>query len=775
MVSTETDLQAGETTQGLTDEQLAVATHKKGPLLVVAGPGSGKTHALTHRIAHLLNDNSAKPEEILAITFTRKAAGEMRERVANLSQPGTVVSNIFTFHGFGAKLLREHGALIGYDEGITIFDEADQLNLIKRAVADLNIGAESVAIRSVKEFISKYKNEAKSPEEVIASVEAYSEERNARIYQKYEELLFAAKGVDFDDLLLKTMQLLEQNKDLREHYQEQYKYILVDEFQDTNRIQLQLCMLVANRERNICAVGDPNQSIFAWRFAEIGNILNFQRLFPGTKIVYLSRSFRSTNNILDAANSLISHNGKTFAPVKMWSSKPKGENLWLNQSYDDEDEAEFVAQEILKLKRERGYNLNEMAIMYRTVAQSRAFEKSLARSNVPFRLADGVGFYERAEIKDMLAYLRLIVNPNDDIALLRAINRPRRGIGARKIEHIRLASIENNVGMSAVIASLLKEPLPAMHSDLVSGTTVRRFAQLISELEAVSRDLQPDELIQHIFDKCEYQAYLVKQDETKLHERLENIGELIGLAKQYRGDDALAATRALLSETLVDGEPDADSDKPIDLDGVTLTTIHRAKGLEYDVVFVVGMEEGLLPHSRSSGEQSEIEEERRLCYVAITRARELVYLTSASARASRRYEVAALSRFVGEIPERLISRSSAMNTAKNDIENPQTKTTKLASFIVKRERVQDADKPASNGSMAEFDVGEHAQHASYGKGVVVNVANLRSDCEVTLMFRDGERRKFMLSRTPLKKLPSKPKKANSKWRDIEYNEYDVSP
>ena len=605
--------------EGLNPAQKEAVETLSGPVLILAGAGSGKTKTLTHRIANLIA-NGVLPSEILALTFTNKAAREMRERLARLldrENSFNFMPWMGTFHAICVKILRVEAENVGLDKNFVIYDTDDRLALIKRAMKALDISDKRVKPKAAEAAISKAKNEGKDPDEMLTDAYYPNQRDIAAIYEKYEDMRKDADAVDFDDLLLYVARMLKNRKDIREKWSKRFRHILIDEYQDTNHIQYQIVKLLVNEERNICCVGDDWQSIYSWRGADFTNILNFERDFPGAKVIKLEQNYRSTQNILDAAQKIITKNTQRSDKV-LFTEAGKGAPITIQQARDEQDEARWVAMTIKKLRRP----LSDYAVLYRTNAQSQAFEKAFMDYRIPYKLVGGVRFYDRKEIKDIVAYLHLIVNPRDVISLTRVINVPARGIGEKSVQKI----------LSGDISGLTAK----------SAAAYEKFVQVLAYLREKNADgVAPADLIEELLRKIDYRGYLNDGDALKAEERNENLTVLGGEAGQYETLDEFLADAALMSS----------SDEEAGKDAVTLMTLHAAKGLEFPVVFLVGLEEGLLPHVRSMDESAEdVEEERRLTYVGMTRAMQELFLSFANSRfmfGGRTYNFP--SRFLNEL------------------------------------------------------------------------------------------------------------------------------
>lgn len=630
----------------LNKPQYQAVTTTEGPVLVLAGAGSGKTRALTYRIAYLLDQSLAKPNEILAVTFTNKAAAEMKERVAQLvgSTSGLrYMPWMGTFHSICVRILRQHGGKVGLSSNFTIYDSGDQLQVVKQAFDHLRISQKDINPRAVQSHISSAKNEMVYPEQYASYAQGYFQEQVAEVYPVYQRILRENNSVDFDDILIKVVELLEKEPLVLAGFQEQFKYILVDEYQDTNHVQYLLVNKLAQQRKNICVVGDDDQSIYSFRGANIKNILNFERDYPEAAVIKLEQNYRSTEVILDAAFEVVSKN-KNRTSKKLWTETKGGDKITLYTAQDEKDEAKWVARQIQSLT-DRNIDPEDIAILYRTNAQSRAIEEEMLHQAINYRVVGGMRFYDRKEIKDIIAYLQVLHNPADDNGLQRIINVPRRGIGAKTVQDLAAAARAAGKGM----AEFLLDP------DLTpDNAKLKQFGLLLQRLHKGAQELSIVDLIDLILSRTKYLDML--NDGTPENEaRVENLQELVSVASKYAEMQPAEALQNFLEEVaLLESSSQQDGTRA----AVTLMTIHAAKGLEFAHVFVVGMEEGLFPHSRVFNDPSEVEEERRLAYVAITRAKRNLYLAHADSRlyfGSRQQNM--LSRFVEDIPPKLIERA----------------------------------------------------------------------------------------------------------------------
>ena len=691
----------------------------EGPLLVIAGAGSGKTRVLTYRVAHLLNACGVKPNEVLAITFTNKAAGEMRERLEDLLGPVARAIWILTFHAACGRILRREAPRLGYRSNFTIYDQADQVRLTKQCLEELERDPKRFTPRGIHEQISSAKNQLVGPEEYAKRVASFYDQTVAEVYELYQRRLFASNAVDFDDMLMLTVRVLEHFPEARERWQKAFRYILVDEYQDTNHAQYRLLQLLAEKHRNVCAVGDPDQSIFGWRGADIGNILEFESDFKGTRTVALEQNYRSTNTILQAANEVISHN-RERKPKNLWSELGEGDPARALEVEDEHAEARFVAAEIAALV-EEGYNGSEVAVFYRTNAQSRVLEDVLVRQGVAYQVIGGPRFYERAEVKDVIAYLQAIDNPYDAVSLQRIANRPRRGIGDASLARLQTHADVYGISLwealgQAEEAGIAAAPLRA----------VQQFHGLLQSLQAGALELEVPELLERVLKRSGYLEALEAERTIEAQGRAENLQELVGVAQEYQHMAEEPSLSGFLQEISLYSDQDAIRGEQ---SLVTLMTLHNAKGLEFRAVFMIGMAEGIFPHSRSIEEQG-LEEERRLCYVGMTRAQERLVLTHASARSlwgNRSYNLP--SRFLDELPERGVERHRL---------EPASWSRYGASGIVPR-----ADVPS-------LSTGDSVKHETLGEGVVTGVET--GGVVVVRFAADGSERRLMLDYAPLERI-----------------------
>ena len=659
---------------GLNKEQKEAVLHKEGPCLVLAGAGSGKTKVLTTRIANMINDGIYSGN-ILAITFTNKAAKEMRDRISNMVENNYAF--VGTFHSFGLRVIRENTEKLGLTSNFTIIDSDDVSSVIKKIMKELDISTKEYSVSYIRNKISFIKNEMLSESEVDKYLNSPPEKVAVKVYREYEKVLKRNNAVDFDDLLKRPVELFMQNDDILDKYQEKYRYILIDEYQDTNEVQYKLVKLLASKYRNLFVVGDVNQSIYGFRWSNYKNILNFEKDYPDSKSITLNQNYRSTNTILNAANSVIKNNVER-KEVNLYSTFGDGVKIKYFRGNDEKDEVKLVIDEIKKLLDE-GYDYNDFAILYRTNAQSRNVEDAILKVNWPYRVVGSYYFYKRKEIKDLLCYLRLISNHQDDVSLERVINVPKRGIGDTSINNLRSLARNNNECMF----KCLSKPKEV------------EFKKLILELTEDAKDLDLTELIDVVLEKSGMKEELEKEHTLEADIRLENLMEFKSITENYQKETGTVN----LEDFLEDISIVADSSEHQTLDNaVTLMTMHAAKGLEFKVVFLIGMEEGIMPHSMSLNEESELEEERRLCYVGITRAKERLYITNAKRRMLfGNTSMNPPSRFIREIDSNLIEKEESKT---------ENKVFNKTNFY--------------EGDRIDYKHGEIVMHASFGKGVVVD-------------------------------------------------------
>ncbi len=704
----------------LNEAQREAVLATEGPLLVVAGAGSGKTRVLTYRVAHLIRACGVKPNEILAITFTNKAAGEMRERLERMLGNTARAIWILTFHAACGRMLRREAERLGYRSTFTIYDDQDQVRLTKACLEQLGKDPKRFSPRGIHAQISRAKNELVTPDEYAKRVASFWDQTVAETYDLYQRRLHASNAVDFDDLLMLTVQVLERFPEALERWRKAFRYVLVDEYQDTNHAQYRLLQLLGSEHGNVCAVGDQDQSVYGFRGADIRNILEFENDFPGTRVVTLEQNYRSTNMILRAANSLIEQN-RERKPKNLFSELGEGDPVRVIEVEDEHAEARFVAAEIAALI-EGGLSASEIAVFYRTNAQSRVLEDVLVRQDVPYQVIGGPRFYERAEIRDATAYLSVLVNPPDATSLLRIANRPRRGIGDTSLQ--RLVTQAENTGRT--LFATMADP-EAAGVTAASCRAIRGFHATMESLMALSQELPVDEILERVLEKTGTLEALEAERTIEARGRIENLQELVGVAREYRQQTADASLAGFLQDIALVSDQDTISD---DRGLVTLMTLHNAKGLEFRAVFVIGMEEGIFPHVRAIEEQG-VEEERRLCYVGMTRAMERLTLTHTLSRSlfgRRSYNLA--SRFVDELP--------------SEVERERLRPSSWSGY------------KAQPGAAVEprpglvLSTGDAVRHGSLGEGIVTGID---PGGVVTIRFaEDGTERRLMVEYAPLERI-----------------------
>ena len=645
--------------EGLNDRQKEAVISTEGPCLVIAGAGSGKTKVLTHKIAYLISEKYVKPWNIIAITFTNKAANEMKERIQKII--GDAANDLWmgTFHSICVKILRKYIDRIGFDHSFLIFDTSDQKTLIKECLKDLKVDDKLFTDRAVLSEISNGKNEMLEPKDYkIKYAGDFRRETIGNIYELYQQRLKENNALDFDDIINYTIKILTENPDVLEYYTEKFKYVLVDEYQDTNKAQFMLVSILASKYGNITVVGDNDQGIYSFRGADITNILNFEKDFPGTKIIKLEQNYRCTGNILKAANAVIKHNENKYEK-KLWTANDEGELPSIYQSEDEYDEASYVVKQINHLKTEEYYKYSDFVVLYRMNSQSRAIEDILRREDIPYKIVGGLKFYERKEIKDIIAYLRLIYNTSDNISLKRIINEPKRGIGKTSLDNIQQISEQNGISMYEVIKNAEQFGLNRVKANADD------FINLIEELRTKQNELSISELIKETLNKSGYTKALELENSVEAESRIQNLEEFLTVAIEFEEEFADNTLGEFLENITLSSDIDNVEDAE---NSVTLMTLHSAKGLEFPTVFLVGLEEGIFPGYKSIGEENALQEERRLFYVGITRAKEHLFLTCAKRRTifgSTSYN--AISRFVKEIPEELLNGYDKMQ--KEKVEN----------------------------------------------------------------------------------------------------------
>ena len=737
----------------LNPPQREAVAQTEGPVLILAGAGSGKTRVLTHRIAYLMDEKGVNPWNILAITFTNKAAQEMRERVDKLVGFGSESIWVSTFHSACVRILRRHIDNLGYDTNFTIYDTDDQKSLMKDVCRKMNIDTKIYKERSLLAQISHAKDELLTPDDMeMKAAGDYNMKKVASVYREYQAALRKNNALDFDDLIVKTVELFEKCGAVLEYYQERFKYIMVDEYQDTNTAQFKFISLLAQRYQNLCVVGDDDQSIYKFRGANIGNILGFEHVFPDARVIRLEQNYRSTRNILNAANQVIANNTERKAKT-LWTENEEGSKVHFRQFLNAYEEAEYVAGEIGKLKRNGLGNYRDCAILYRTNAQSRIFEEKFIAANIPYKLVGGVNFYARKEIKDLLCYLKTINNARDDLAVQRIINVPKRGIGATTLG--RVQDYADNMGISLYEALRVAEEVPSIGRSL---SKIDGFVTFIQMLKSKADVMTVEEILQEVIDSTGYVAELEAEDTEESRARIENIDELISKTVAYQEAMEEQNQSATLSGFLEEVALVADIDTvDPDQDYVLLMTLHSAKGLEFPRVFLVGMEDGMFPSYMSiiSDDRSDLEEERRLCYVGITRAMEDLTLTSARQRMLRgEVQYNKVSRFVREIPRELVDLGQEAQEKKKKIEEMIQADRNLAKMKMAFETktFKPREFKVTKADALDYEVGDTVRHIKFGVGIVKDIVDGGRDYEVTVDFDKVGIKKMFAGFAKLKKI-----------------------
>ena len=731
---------APDVLQDLNEAQRRAVQVPGGALLILAGPGSGKTRVIAHRIAYLVRERDVPPWRVLAVTFTNKAAGEMRLRVERLLDAGARELTLGTFHSVCARILRRDGEAIGLPSNFVIYDSDDQTAIVRQTQRALNIDPRRFPPRALLSAISAAKNERRDPASSLRDAGSYFEEIVGRVYQRYQAALRDSAAVDFDDLLGEVLRLFEQHPDVRDRYAERYRHVLIDEFQDTNLVQYRLAQALASAHGNITAVGDPDQSIYSWRAADLRNLLHFERDFPEAQVMLLEQNYRSTGHILRAAHAVIAL-AADRRERSLWTENADGQPIVVQKLYDGDEEGHFIGLEIQRQRREERRAFSDFAVMYRTNAQSRAIEEACIEQGIRYRIVGGTRFYDRREVRDLLAYLRLVHNHADAQAFRRIVNVPGRGIGDRSVEQIQRTaeSLERPLlSVAAMIGRGDTDPaLPQLRGDI--RLALRDFVALIDRLSAARDEQTVAGLLDAILAETRYREHLQRSDEEHAEVRWENVQELRNVAAQYEDLEGGASLSSFLEEVaLVADVDDPDAEVP---DAVTLTTLHAAKGLEYPVVFMPGMEEGLLPHFRSLDDPAQMEEERRVCYVGMTRAQQRLYLT----RARRRFQQ---GQFRAALPSRFLDDIAEEDTVSAHGARPTHSARERRAALAQRASAGWDDHEEVDEE-PRYAAGDRVQHAHFGPGVVVACEVLRGDQKVTVAFEGKGVKKLLLSLAPL--------------------------
>ncbi|HEN6532777.1 TPA: DNA helicase PcrA [Streptococcus agalactiae] len=750
---------------GMNDKQAEAVQTTDGPLLIMAGAGSGKTRVLTHRIAYLIDEKYVNPWNILAITFTNKAAREMRERAIALN-PATQDTLIATFHSMCVRILRREADYIGYNRNFTIVDPGEQRTLMKRIIKQLNLDTKKWNERSILGTISNAKND-------LLDEIAYEKQAGdmytqviAKCYKAYQEELRRSEAMDFDDLIMMTLRLFDQNKDVLAYYQQRYQYIHVDEYQDTNHAQYQLVKLLASRFKNICVVGDADQSIYGWRGADMQNILDFEKDYPQAKVVLLEENYRSTKKILQAANNVINHN-KNRRPKKLWTQNDEGEQIVYHRANNEQEEAIFVASTIDNIVREQGKNFKDFAVLYRTNAQSRTIEEALLKSNIPYTMVGGTKFYSRKEIRDVIAYLNILANTSDNISFERIVNEPKRGVGPGTLEKIRSFAYEQNMSLLDSSSNVMISPLKGK-----AAQAVWDLANLILTLRSKLDSLTVTEITENLLDKTGYLEALQVQNTLESQARIENIEEFLSVTKNFddnpeitvEGETGLDRLSRFLNDLALIADTD---DSATETAEVTLMTLHAAKGLEFPVVFLIGMEEGVFPLSRAIEDADELEEERRLAYVGITRAEQILFLTNANTRTLfGKTSYNRPTRFIREIDDELIQHQGLARPVNSSfgVKYSKEQPTQFGQGMSLQQALQarkSNSQPqvtaqlqalnANNSHETSWEIGDVATHKKWGDGTVLEVSGSGKTQELKINFPGIGLKKLLASVAPISK------------------------
>ena len=744
-------------TAGMNPQQAEAVKTTEGPLLIMAGAGSGKTRVLTHRIAYLIVEKQVYPSKILAITFTNKAAREMRERIDGILGAGTTDSMwVSTFHSMCVRILRRNIDRLGYSKSFSILDSSDQLSVVKNVMKSLNIDPKRYEPRAILSIISSAKNEGTTVDGYKMNMNPHNpvEKVAADVYEGYQKRLRTNQSLDFDDLIMKTIKLFEEHPDVLEYYQNKFQYIHVDEYQDTNKSQYLLVKNLARKFRNLCVVGDSDQSIYRWRGADISNILSFEKDYKDARVIMLEQNYRSTKTILRAANEVIERN-KSRYPKTLHTENPEGEKITLYKASNEFDEAQYVVKTIQQLMKNEGRKLDDFAILYRTNAQSRLIEETLVKSGLNYQIVGGTKFYDRKEIKDILAYLRLISNTADDLSLARIINEPKRGIGATSFEKMAFYAMEQDRSIFEALNELV-----FMGVSGKAATAAEQFYHMISDLSARQSELSVTEIVEQVIDKSGYRKMLENEKTIEAQSRLENIEEFLTVTQAFEARSEDQSLVAFLTDLALIADIDSMDEEEKAKGTIILMTMHSAKGLEFPVVFIVGLEENIFPHSRSLESEEEMEEERRLAYVGITRAEERLYLSCAGSRTIfGRSSYNAPSRFLKEISEEIlqqVSRSIGSNSfedrtlpfsaARNDRAPVKRTLGEIQKPVAQTARLQ-----STGGNELGWKVGDKASHKKWGVGMVVSVRGEGDGLELDIAFPNEGIKRLLAKFAPIEK------------------------
>ncbi|SCL87825.1 DNA helicase PcrA [Sporanaerobacter sp. PP17-6a] len=719
--------------QGLNEKQKEGVLHTEGPLLILAGAGSGKTRVITHKIAYLIEEKRVFPSNILAITFTNKAAKEMKERVEGLLKGRVEDIWMGTFHSMCVRILRREIESIGYKRNFSIYDSLDQKTLVKECITEKNLNKETFQEKPIISIISSLKDDMIDPDDYInENYKDYYRRNVGEIYDLYEEKLKKNNALDFDDLILKTVFLLKSDERIREKYQSKFEYIFVDEYQDTNKSQYELIKYLSGKHGNICVVGDEDQSVYGWRGADIRNILNFERDFKGAEVIKLEQNYRSTGNILDVANSIIKNNTERKGK-KLWTAKERGQYATLKINFDEKEEANFVTQKVIDLIEEGKYKYGDFVILYRTNAQSRSFEETFIRNNIPYKIVGGLKFYDRKEVKDLIAYLRLIQNPLDDISLRRIINVPKRGIGASTLGKIE--KYTSQTGESIYGALLDLDKIQGLSGR--ARNVIKSFTAMINKFLAMKEIMGVRDFIEEVVYSTGYIKELEEENSVESQSRIENLKEFISVAVDFETNYEGGTLEDFLANVSLLSDVDKTDERK---DVVTMMTVHGAKGLEFPVVFLVGMEEGLFPISRALDSIHDMEEERRLCYVAVTRAEELLYISYANLRTIYGNTTYSLpSRFLKEIPDDMLKIcKNGQRKEEQEDEIEYEERTDIKNKFEKKVNLKE-----------DIQIGSKVNHKMWGMGTVVQIKKVGKDKEIVVAFENKGLKKLLLSIAPI--------------------------
>ncbi|MBR3121313.1 MULTISPECIES: DNA helicase PcrA [Oceanobacillus] len=711
----------------LNKEQQEAVRHTEGPLLIMAGAGSGKTRVLTHRIAYLMDEKEVSPRNILAITFTNKAAREMKDRVSRLVGAQGEQMWVSTFHSMCVRILRRDIDRIGYSSSFTILDSSDQLSVIKQVLKNLNMDPKKFDPRAMLGQISTAKNELITDEEFSKHAGNFYDRQVAQVYEGYQKMLRKNQSLDFDDLIMQTIHLFQRIPEVLEYYQRRFQYIHVDEYQDTNHAQYYLVKQLASRYQNLCVVGDSDQSIYRWRGADIKNILSFENDYPSAKTVFLEQNYRSTKSILAAANKVIGNNAGR-KPKNLWTENDEGQKISYFQGATEQEEALYITDKIQELTRNKEYSPSEVAVLYRTNAQSRAIEDTLLKSGISYQMVGGMRFYDRKEIKDMVAYLRLITNPDDDLSFERVVNEPKRGIGKTSVERLRAYAAEHGISFYEAVKEVDFTGVSGKAANALAA-----FGNLIKTLNQQQDFLTATDMVQAVLERTGYEEMLLNEKSIEAQSRLENLEEFMTVTKDFEETSEDKTLISFLTDLALIADIDrVDEEDPDNEEKITLMTLHAAKGLEFPVVFLIGMEENVFPHSRSLMDEEEMQEERRLAYVGITRAEKELYLTHAKMRTLYgRTNMNPISRFINEIPRELIEgMEETRNTMFGSIFSKPKDVQSPAPVKRKAERMQ----TTTGAEDKDWFPGDKANHKKWGIGTVVKVQGDGDKMELDVAF-----------------------------------------